>query len=289
MPGTAQLSDRIAMLKSPIPGNETAMQKNRIPQFQKKILSFYRKHGRRLPFRDTRDPYSITVSEIMLQQTQVDRVVPKYRAWIRRFPNWRTLAKASPQEVLSLWSGLGYNRRAIHLRDLAKTVVSKYRGKIPDDPNLLVALPGIGPYTANAICIFAFNKDVTTIDTNIRRVLIHELGLRSNVSLKSLKTVATGVLPKGKSRDWHNALMDYAALALPETPRIKPLSKQSPFKGSIRQIRGQLVLRLMSAHSLKRKHLAAKLQTTEAKLDAALFGLIRDRLVVMRKGSISIR
>jgi A/G-specific adenine glycosylase len=265
------------------------MEKYPVTEFQKKILSFYQRHGRHLPFRNTKDPYKIAVSEIMLQQTQVDRVVPKYLAWIRRFPNWKSLAHASSRDVISAWSGLGYNRRAIYLRNLAQRVVTQYSGRLPDNPNVLLDLPGIGPYTANAICIFAFNKNLTTIDTNIRRVLIHELNLPPSISLSKLKEIADSALPEGKSRDWHNALMDYAALRLPETPSIKPLSRQSPFHGSVRQIRGRVVKILTKSHSLKRRGLAMKLRTSEKKLDAAISGLVRDGLVAVRNGKIRIR
>ncbi|RME27887.1 MAG: A/G-specific adenine glycosylase, partial [Candidatus Zixiibacteriota bacterium] len=129
-----------------------------VRRFRRKVLSFYRRHGRDLPFRHTRDPYHITVCEVMLHQTQVDRVLPRYRAWVRRWPNWRALASARKQDVLAAWSGLGYNRRALYLRDIAHIVVNDYGGQLPDDYHALCRLPGIGPYTANAILIFAFNR-----------------------------------------------------------------------------------------------------------------------------------
>ncbi len=125
-----------------------------ITAFRRKILRFFRQHRRDLPFRKTTDPYRITVAEIMLQQTQVDRVVPKYRRWITKWPTWKKLAMATERELLTMWSGLGYNRRALYLGRLAEVVQTQYAGRLPEDPTELTKLPGIGPYTARAILIF---------------------------------------------------------------------------------------------------------------------------------------
>src|SRR3990167_8326326 len=129
-----------------------------IRSFQQEVLSHYRREGRDLPWRKTDDPYMILISEVMLQQTQVSRVMEKYTAWLKRFPDFKALANASVADVLSEWSGLGYNRRALLLKKCAETVVSEYRGRLPDDPEALVELPGIGKATAASICAFAFNK-----------------------------------------------------------------------------------------------------------------------------------
>ncbi len=142
--------------------------------FRRTIYSYYKKYGRILPWRQTHDPYKIIVSEIMLQQTQVDRVIPKYERWIKIFPDFLTLAKAPLKKILKEWRGLGYNRRAINLKRLAEIIVRAYiNTPLPNDPKILETLPGIGPHTAGSIAAFAFNQPVTFIETNIRTVFIH--------------------------------------------------------------------------------------------------------------------
>ena len=142
--------------------------------FRKKIYDFYEDHGRDLPWRRTRNPYRILVSEIMLQQTQVERVLEKYTGFIRTFPDFSALAAAPLNTLLAVWQGLGYNRRALALKALAQKVIAEHRGKLPANPEKLLALPGVGKYTAGAVAAFAFNKAVLFMDTNIRRVYIHE-------------------------------------------------------------------------------------------------------------------
>ena len=210
--------------------------------FQHKILSWYTKNKRDLPWRRTTNPYKILVSEVMSQQTHVGRVIPKYRAFLRKFPTSRALASASPGNVLLVWSGLGYNRRALYLQQACQRIATEHGGIFPQDTETLLTLPGIGPYTAAAICSFAFNQDVACIDTNIRRILIHELSLPETISLQDLKKIARHHIPKGKSREWHNALMDYGALYLTaKRTHIKSLSTHPPFKDSRRYYRGQLL------------------------------------------------
>lgn len=260
----------------------------KIKSFQKKILAHYRSHGRRLPFRETKNPYFITVSEIMLQQTQVDRVIPFYNRWIKLFPTWKALSNASTKKVLSAWSGLGYNRRALNLQKLAHAIVNRFGGIFPTDETTLLSLPGIGPYTANAICIFAFNADRATIDTNIRRVLIHELGLRPDTSMKQLQSIAQRVLPKNKSRDWHNALMDFGAMALPKTPQIKPLSRQSAFKGSLRQIRGEIIRQLTTKRVITLSGVARLLERSVQDVRQAALALEKEGLVRVSKHQVRI-
>ncbi|MBI2625725.1 A/G-specific adenine glycosylase, partial [Candidatus Parcubacteria bacterium] len=143
-------------------------------QFRKLIWSWYRRNGRHdLPWRTTRDPYRILVSEIMLQQTQAGRVIPAYRAFTSAFPTVRALARAPLARVLRVWQGLGYNRRALHLKRLAETVIREHGGRLPADPSLLRKLPGVGPATAGAVAVFAFNARAAFLETNIRRVYLH--------------------------------------------------------------------------------------------------------------------
>lgn len=218
----------------------------KIKKFREKVWSFYQIRKRNLPWRKTEDPYSILVSEIMLQQTQVDRVIHFYEAWMQKWPAIEGLSKASRREVLRQWIGLGYNNRAIRLHETAKKIVECYEG------NIIKALqqeklPGIGPYTANAVCIFSKNEDRIAIDTNIRRLLIHELKLSQKSSHDMLEAAAKQCLPEGKSREWHNALMDYGAMnQTSKKTGIKPLSRQSTFKGSDRQMRAKIMRHLVN-------------------------------------------
>ena len=172
---------------------------------QKTILSWYEKNGRKLPWRETTDPYKVLVSEMMLQQTQVDRVIPKYHAFLQRFPTVESLAQGSGGEVLQYWSGLGYNRRALYLHKCAQALQAKK--EFPQSVEELQKLPGLGPYTAAAVLSFALNKDVVVIDVNISLLYKRLFYPRTDVD-----TVAREVLPSGRSRDWHNALMDLGSL-----------------------------------------------------------------------------
>lgn len=225
----------------------------------------------------------------MLQQTQVERVLPKYRAWINRWPDWKSLAKATDRELLTLWSGLGYNRRALYLGRMARTIVDEHDGILPDSEQSLCSLPGIGPYTSRAILIFAFNRPLVTIDTNIRRVLIHELGLPHDTSAKSLEQIAQKVLPPRRSRDWHNALMDYGALALnARISGIKPLSRQPRFEGSIRQIRGEIVRQLTARKRVSIASITRTLGRTIADVHKAAKGLEKDGVVRVKNGYVSL-
>ena len=247
---------------------------------RRKILGYYKAHGRDLPFRRTTDPYKIAVAEIMLQQTQVDRVVPKYLAWVRKWPDWNSLAIATNRELLTMWSGLGYNRRAIFLGRMAKEIVDDYGGKLPQDLTELRALPGIGPYTSRAILIFAFNLPLVTIDTNIRRVLIAELNLPHSISSTELESIALQVLPKGRSRDWHNALMDYGATHMTARKSgVKPLSHQSKFEGSLRQIRGEIIRQLTTQRRVSLANVAKKLGRTIEDVKKAAMGLEKEGVV----------
>lgn len=175
--------------------------------FQCTILLWYQKHGRKLPWRETTDPYNILVSEMMLQQTQVSRVIPYYHAFLKQFPTVQSLATTPVADVIRQWSGLGYNRRALYLHSCAKAICKAHNGLVPRTVNDLVALPGIGPYTAAAILSFAYNKDIPVVDVNI--ALLYR---RIFYGTKNIDHLAKSHLPKGRSREWHNALMDIGAL-----------------------------------------------------------------------------
>lgn len=191
---------------------------------QRRLLAWYAKYGRaNLPWRVVRDPYYTVVSEFMLQQTQVDRVVPIFGTFISRFPTFSALAKGPQSEVVRYWKGLGYNTRAVRLKALADAVVTKFGGEMPTEENLLLELPGVGPYTVAAIRAFAFNYDAAPVDTNVRRIL-HRLhfGIEypAKAASKELDMLARQLVPKGKAHDWSSAMMDLGALVCTaRTPR----------------------------------------------------------------------
>jgi A/G-specific adenine glycosylase len=179
------------------------------------LLTWYRAERRNLPWRSTDDPYAILVSEIMLQQTQVDRVLPKYAQFLAAFPTLSDLAAAPTSEVISVWVPLGYNMRAVRLQSISRQVITEYGGRIPDTIDDLMKLKGIGRYTAGAIACFAYHKQVATVDTNIYRVL-HRifLGLEqpeAKLNNDQMLSLAEQVLPHSEAYDWNQALMDLGA------------------------------------------------------------------------------
>jgi len=189
----------------------------------KKLLDWYQEYARKLPWRDSRDPYAVWVSEVMLQQTRVETVLPYYHQWMTRFPDIKTLSEASQQEVLSVWEGLGYYSRARNLHRAAKLLMTEYNGTLPEDVPSLQKLPGVGKYTARAIASIAFNIDVPTLDGNIRRVLSRifnvDLPAGSKESEKRLWELAAEYLPIGGASAYNQALMDLGAMiCTPRTP-----------------------------------------------------------------------
>src|SRR5216110_499871 len=181
-----------------------------VTQVHDALLAWYAVEQRPLPWRITDDPYAILVSEVMLQQTQVDRVLPKYAQFLAAFPTLADLAAASTADVITVWAPLGYNRRAVSLQSIARQVMSEYEGRIPDTIDELLKLKGVGRYTAGAIACFAYRKQVATVDTNIRRVL-HRifLGLEfpeQKLSDANMLTFAEQILPNGEAYSWNQAL-----------------------------------------------------------------------------------
>jgi A/G-specific adenine glycosylase len=183
--------------------------------FQRRLLAWYARHGRDLPWRRTREPYRILVSEIMLQQTQVDRVIPKYREFLERYPTLEDLARARAREVTKTWRPLGYYRRATNLHGIARETVARYDGRLPDDAAALRRMRGIGRYTAGAILAFAHSQDAALVDTNVRRVLGRVfLGPRRLERLRGQKAIwelAESLVPAGRAYDYNQALMDFGA------------------------------------------------------------------------------
>jgi A/G-specific adenine glycosylase len=230
------------------------------------VLEWGVAHRRDFPWRITRDPWRILVSEVMLQQTQVDRVVAYYRAFLDSFPDAATCARARPGDVVRLWSGLGYNRRALNLHRAAAMVSAQHGGTIPDDERMLRALPGVGPYTARAVRSLAFGADVATVDTNVVRVLARAVA-GDGLTLAHAQSLADRLLPPGRSWEFNQAMFDLGAtvctaarplcgwcplrhqcrwkrqgLSSPDPWRASPSARpQARFAGSDRQGRGRLV------------------------------------------------
>lgn len=231
---------------------------------QQRLLAWYARHRRDLPWRRQRTPYTTLVAEVMLQQTGVERVRLKYADFLAAFPSFEALARAPLGAVLRAWAGLGYNRRALYLHRLARLVVERYGGQLPGDPAQLRALPGIGPYTAGAILSFVFGADEPALDTNVRRVLSRLVWGGSRPPDRDLVAVARTLVPPGRSADWNEALMDLGALVCtlrapgcagcPLAPdcqaAFRPVTGRrlreapAPFYGSRRYYRGQILAAL---------------------------------------------
>lgn len=195
-------------------------------EFRPLLLRWYRRNRRHLPWRQTSNPYSILLSEVMLQQTQVNRVRQKYPLFLKRFPTLKRLAESSPSDVIRAWQGMGYNRRALHLRACAKVVIQKFGGKIPGDVDVLQSLPGVGKYTAHAVACFAYSKRSPVVDVNIRRVLSRIFWkMRNTVDLKDADAIwdfAASLLPGQNVADWNQALMDFGAtVCVSRSPRCR--------------------------------------------------------------------
>ncbi len=266
-----------------------------IRTFRSLVWKYWKGNGRHdLAWRRTKDPYRILVSEVMLQQTQVLRVIEKYKEFLKAFPNVRTLAKAPLANILRVWNGMGYNRRAKFLRDAAAQIVEKYDGQIPSDYPARRTLPGIGDYTARAVRVFAFNEPDILIETNIRAAFIHHFFISPNSTNRTNwgildtgiheVTVETG---KGQDpREWHWALMDYGAYLKRSGVRNNHCSahyvRQSKFEGSLRQARGAILRELQEGlANPMRRHLIG---FGRERLKRALAGLARDGLIVKQKG-----
>lgn len=227
--------------------------------FQKRVMGWWKEKVRDLPWRIDPTPYKVLVSEVMLQQTQVNRVVPKFLEFLDAFPTVQDLANAETKRLLQVWSGLGYNRRALWLRDAAIQIAEQ--GEFPKTAENLEKLKGIGPYTSRSILIFAFNQDLAAVDTNIRRVLIANGFAEETMTESQIQDVADQLLMRGRSRDWHNALMDFGALV--QTARstgIPPASAQPKFTGSARQVRGAIIRIISCIDSIKDIDLVSELE-----------------------------
>jgi A/G-specific adenine glycosylase len=255
--------------------------------FRAIIREYYQAQGRHdLPWRQAGpdgnfDPYRIMVSELMLQQTQVVRVIPKYEAFLAAFPTVSSLASASLADVLRAWSGLGYNRRAKFLRQAAQRIVGEHDGEFPRDVPALQMLPGIGPNTAGAIMAYAFNQPAVFVETNIRTVFIHHFFQdQTDVTDRAIRDLVGATLDRRNPRVWYWALMDYGS-HLKQTVgnpnrRARQYAKQSRFEGSRRQIRGRIIKLLGS-----RPYTPAKLrqQLADKRAEGVINELLQEGLI----------
>ena len=255
----------------------------KIVAFRRLVWTYYKEHGRHdLPWRKTTDPYKILVSEVMLQQTQVPRVLEKYKSFLKKFPTVKKLAAASLSEVLKEWSGLGYNRRGKYLHDAAKEIVANYRGDVKEA--LEHQLPGVGPYTKSAVKVFALNAPEVLIETNVRTAITHHFfadkkGIVDTEIRKLAELAAKGQDP----RSWQSALFDYGNYlkrsGVRNNAQSKHYTKQSKFEGSLREVRGAILRELQ----IKPSNLRA-LQFESVRINTALAGLQKDGLIKQQKG-----
>lgn len=267
------------------------------------VLAWGANDLRDLPWRAERDPWRVLVAEVMLQQTQVDRVIPKWQAFLEQFPTPRACAVASLGDVLRLWQGLGYPRRAKNLHATATLTTERHGGNLPDDLDSLLALPGIGPYTARAVLAFAYERDVAVVDTNIARVLARTAGER--LTPKQAQALADAAVPDGQGWLWNQVLMDLGATVCGRTPQCErcPLAgscawnqtgrsgadpahgsagvstRQARFEGSDRQARGVVLAALTAAHT----------PLPVAEFDRRIVaGLVADGLVELDRGRVAL-
>jgi A/G-specific adenine glycosylase len=261
--------------------------------FKKRIYDYYREHGRSMPWRETRNPYHMLVSELMLQQTQVARVLEKYREFIALFPDAAALAKAPLRSVLKVWQGLGYNRRALALQQIARALVAQHSGKVPASLDELVRLPGIGKATASAILAFAFNQPVVFIETNVRTVFIHFFFSEQDaVSDEEILPLVTQTLDTDNPREWYYALMDYGTFLKKTVAnagrKSRHYHKQSPFDGSNRQVRGRIVRYLIKERKSTEDVLTKQLGLTPGRVRSVLLDLEKEGMITRRGTMLKI-
>jgi A/G-specific adenine glycosylase len=250
-------------------------------RFRRHLYRFFRDQGRQLPWRATTDPYHILVSEIMLQQTQVERVALKYEPFIHAFPDIWSLARAPLRDIMAAWQGLGYNRRALAMQRIAQRLVVEFDGSLPAEVATLRTFPGIGEATAGALAAFAFNQPVVFIETNIRRVFLHcffpgQNGVRDQEILPLVEQTLDRLQP----RPWYYALMDYGAMLKRAAPNPNRRSahhqRQAPFADSDRQIRGLILKTLLGSPSLSPEDLVKTVGKDQERTTGLIHTLIKE-------------
>ncbi len=285
--------------------NISSMSDEVIRKFNQALFSWFRRHRREMAWRETFDPYHILVSEIMLQQTQVDRVREKYDQFLSLFPDVRALARASRAEVLRAWSGLGYNRRAAYLHECARVIVQKHDGVFPQTYEALTTLPGIGRSTAGALLAFAFGAETPMIDTNIRRILTRVFfpDTSPRPSDAELYRFAVSIIPKGKGREWNYAMLDVGATrctarhhdpTCPFQDLHGPVEDfvykkpQSRFAGSRRSYRGKIIRSLVEEGSMTVRALALRIGLSYEETEDIVGDLLAERFVSRRGARVTL-
>jgi len=267
---------------------KAVISRGEIRLFQGTIWQYYKREGRDLPWRKTTDSYQILVSEIMLQQTQVERVIEKYEQFLSAFPDFPSLAQAPLKKVLSAWQGLGYNRRALALKYIAQDVMKTFHGIFPSSEDILVKFPCIGKATAGAVAAFAFHKPSVFIETNIRRVFIHFFFRdKENVRDTDIFPLIEKTLDTSDPRQWYYALMDYGSMLAKQkqNPNRKSAhyQQQSPFKGSHRQLRGMVLRAIIAQPSVTESMLLKKLNKAPERVREVLLQLQKEGFI-QKKG-----
>lgn len=270
------------------------LSKSNITEFRETIWNFYLCSGRPFAWRNIDDPYKILISEVMLQQTQTYRVIPKYEQFILEFSNFKMLASATLRDVLSIWQGLGYNRRGMYLHQLAKAVVAKHNGILPNDPVILETFPGIGKATAASICAFAFNEPAIFIETNIRTVFIHFFFEdKTEVHDKLIMPLVEKTVDKANPGEWYYALMDYGVMLKKRMPnpsrKSKHYIKQSKFEGSDRQIRGRIIRQLTVIDSITIRDLICTLEREPSRVHKIIAQLCNEQFIEKTGNKIRLK
>lgn len=265
-----------------------------LESFGQAVWSFYHQEKRSFAWRNTTDPYKIVVSEIMLQQTQTQRVIEKFESFTQKFKTFEELADAPIRDVLTEWVGLGYNRRGLALHGIAQKVMHEFDGQLPDDPEILETFKGLGPATAASIAAFAFNKSTVFIETNIRAVYLHSFFHdHQDISDKELLPLIELTVDYMNPREWYYALMDYGVVLkkLYKNPsrKSKHHTTQSKFEGSDRQIRGAIVRILTQKESATIKQLNALFPEQEQRVGKILNGLCQEGFVLKKVRSYQLR
>jgi len=265
-----------------------------VKAFRQLIYSHYHATPRPMPWRETNDPYRILISEIMLQQTQVERVKLKYAQFLDAFPTITLLASATLADVLQIWQGLGYNRRAIALKRCAEDIVSRFNGHFPQSVSDLESLPGIGPYTARAVAAFAFGIAEALIETNIRTIFIHFFFHgRDKVNDREIMPLVAATLDRKNPREWYYALMDYGVVIKQKHPNPSRRSshhvQQSRFEGSNRQLRSRMLRAVLACPGITVKKLAVVLDAGHEILEKNLAALEREGFLELKQNGYRVR
>jgi A/G-specific adenine glycosylase len=284
----------LVLLNNPSGKIVVSEQSTKLQSFCDFIWNFYALNKRDFPWRNVEDPYKVFVSEIMLQQTQTFRVIEKYHEFIETFPTFQDLAHASLRDVLTAWQGLGYNRRGKFLHQSAQRIVTDHDGKLPNDPLVLVELPGIGPATAASMVAFAYNMPTVFIETNIRAVFIHSFfPEQEKVHDRDIMPLVAATVDQENAREWYYALMDYGVYLKKRYPNPSRKSvhhnKQSTFQGSDRQIRGMIIRMLTTQYpALERDQLIKNIHCEPARVARILDELIAEKMISSQENIVCI-